>query len=161
NAIKAEKLPEIAEPLQFAEQADIAKHIGALPGSIGPVGLKIPVFVDRAAAILADFTCGANETGFHFINVNWERDVSTPPIMDLRNVEVGDLSPDGKGKLQLTRGIEVGHIFQLGERYTKLLNATVLNEEGKSQILKMGCYGIGVSRIVAAAIEQHHDNNGI
>lgn len=161
NPVKAEKLVEIAKPLTFLDKQDIAQHIGAEAGSLGPVKLKIPMIVDNDAALLSDFSCGANETGFHFIHVNWERDVNIPKTADLRRVVEGDLSPDGQGQLKLVRGIEVGHIFQLGTKYSKALKATVLNAEGEPSIVEMGCYGIGVSRIIAAAIEQNHDERGI
>lgn len=160
NTIKAEKLPQIAQPLQFASLEKIREIIGCNPGSIGPVGLNIPIIIDRDAFI-NDFICGANKDDQHFINVNWQRDLPLPEIADLRRVVAGDLSPDGKGKLQLTRGIEVGHIFQLGKKYSEAMDVTVLDENGKAITPTMGCYGIGISRIVAAAIEQHHDDNGI
>lgn len=161
NAIKAQKLPQVANPLRMAAPEKIREIIGCDPGSIGPVGLKIPMIVDRDAAMLSDFVCGANQNDQHYINVNWERDVSLPEVADLRNVIEGDLSPDGKGKLLLTRGIEVGHIFQLGEKYSAAMDAKVLDENGKAVTIIMGTYGIGVSRVVAAAIEQHHDEYGI
>ncbi|GAB6043199.1 proline--tRNA ligase [Endothiovibrio diazotrophicus] len=161
NAIKAEKLQPVAEPLTLASEEAIRAHCGAGAGSIGPVGLKVPVLVDRAAAHLADFVCGANEDGFHLSGVNWERDVKEPVVVDIRNVVEGDPSPDGQGRLSIARGIEVGHIFQLGDKYSAALNATVLDEEGKARVMSMGCYGIGVSRVVAAAIEQNHDEQGI
>jgi prolyl-tRNA synthetase len=162
NLIKAAKLPQIAEPVELAKPEIIQQHIGCLPGSLGPVGLDtIPVIVDRDAAVLSDFICGANEDDQHYINVNWERDRPLATIADLRNVVAGDASPDGNGTLQLTRGIEVGHIFQLGTRYSETMGATVLDEQGRATLLMMGCYGIGVSRIVAAAIEQNHDQQGI
>jgi prolyl-tRNA synthetase len=125
------------------------------------VGLDIPVVVDRSAAHLADFTCGANRDGVHLTGVNWERDCSATTIADIRNVEAGDPSPDGAGQLQIKRGIEVGHIFQLGTKYSEAMDAKVLDENGKNITMTMGCYGIGVSRIVAAAIEQNHDERGI
>lgn len=164
NAIKAEKLAGVASPLQFASDEQIQTTIGCKPGSIGPVRLAdkgIEIIVDRAAAHLSDFVCGANEDGFHLTGVNWERDCSLPRIEDIRNVVAGDPSPDGNGVLQIKRGIEVGHIFQLGTKYSQALNATVLNEQGKDQVMLMGCYGIGVTRIIASAIEQNHDDNGI
>ena len=161
NEIKAEKHPAVAEPLTFATPEQVLTHCGANIGSIGPVGLTIPVIVDRAAAHVADFVCGGNEDKKHLIGVNWERDLAEPETADLRNVVVGDASPDGQGTLDIARGIEVGHIFQLGDNYSKKLNANVLAETGKSQILTMGCYGIGVSRVVAATIEQNHDDRGI
>jgi prolyl-tRNA synthetase len=161
NPSKAQKLEKVASPLQFANVETIRRVIGANPGSIGPVGLTIPVIVDRDAANLSDFICGANENDKHFINVNWERDVPLGEVADIRNVVEGDLSPDNRGKLKFARGIEVGHIFQLGDKYSRAMNATVLDESGKATLLIMGCYGIGVSRIVAAAIEQNHDERGI
>ena len=160
NEIKAEKHPLVASPLQFAEE-EVLAATGAKPGSVGPVGLTIPVIVDHAAAHLADFVTGANKDGFHFTGVNFDRDISTYQVADLRNVVEGDPSPCGQGKLVIRRGIEVGHIFQLGDRYSAAMKAGVLNEEGKHQIMTMGCYGVGVSRIVAAAIEQNHDEYGI
>jgi len=161
NDIKAEKHPVIAAPLTFATPEQVTATCHANIGSIGPVGLTVPVIVDRSAAQLADFVCGANDNGKHLIGVNWDRDLPTPEAADLRNVVAGDASPDGKGILDIARGIEVGHIFQLGDNYSKALNANVLADTGKSQILTMGCYGIGITRVIAAAIEQHHDDNGI
>lgn len=161
NPIKAERLTEIKSPLQFADEKEIKKAMGAGPGSLGPVALSIPCIVDRDAAQLADFVCGANEDGFHFTHVNWERDVPLTNIADLRNVVEGDLSPDGQGHLCFARGIEVGHIFQLGDKYSRSLDATIIDETGQKIAMQMGCYGIGVSRVVAAAIEQHHDQRGI
>ncbi|MCT6699574.1 proline--tRNA ligase [Rheinheimera sp. 4Y26] len=161
NEIKADKHPLVASPLTFATEAEILAATGANAGSIGPVGLSIPVVVDRSAAVLADFVCGANKTGFHLTGVNFDRDIPTYEVADLRNVVEGDPSPCGKGKLVIKRGIEVGHIFQLGDKYAAAMKAGVLNEEGKHQIMTMGCYGVGVSRIVAAAIEQNHDEYGI
>lgn len=161
NAIKAEKHPLVAEPLTFATPEQVLSACGANIGSIGPVGLNIPVLVDHAAAFVSDFICGANEDDKHLTGVNWGRDLAEPATSDLRNVIAGDPSPDGQGSLDIARGIEVGHIFQLGENYSSKLNAVVLNETGKSQVITMGCYGIGVSRVVAAAIEQNHDDRGI
>ncbi|ARU56591.1 prolyl-tRNA synthetase [Oleiphilus messinensis] len=161
NEIKAEKLTSVAEPLQFASDAEIKAACGAEPGSIGPVGLGIEVIVDRSAAVLGDFVCGANEDHMHLTGVNWERDCTPTRIEDIRNVLEGDLSPDGKGTLEIKRGIEVGHIFKLGNKYSAAMNASVLDENGKAVIMEMGCYGIGVSRIVASSIEQNHDDNGI
>ena len=161
NSIKAEKLEGVASPLQFADEVAIKSAIGCGVGSIGPVGLEIPVLVDRAAAHAADFCCGANRDGFHLTGVNWDRDVSASRVEDLREVVEGDPSPDGQGSLVIKRGIEVGHIFQLGTKYSAAMNAQVLDENGKSQVMTMGCYGIGVTRIVAAAIEQNHDEQGI
>lgn len=161
NEIKAEKHPLVAAPLTFATPEQVLEVCGANIGSIGPVGLEIPVLVDHAAAFVADFVCGANEDEKHLTGVNWGRDLAEPQTVDLRNVLAGDPSPDGQGTLEIARGIEVGHIFQLGDNYSKKMNAVVLTESGKSQIMTMGCYGIGVSRVVAAAIEQNHDDRGI
>ena len=161
NEVKAEKLPAVAEPLTMAEEADIRTTAGAGPGSLGPVGLEVPIIVDHAVAALADFTAGANRDGEHLFGINWGRDLPEPETADLRNVVAGDPSPAGDGRLQIRRGIEVGHIFQLGSKYSEALGATVLDEEGQQRTLTMGCYGIGVSRVVAAAIEQNHDERGI
>ncbi|MEZ5445144.1 MAG: proline--tRNA ligase [Gammaproteobacteria bacterium] len=161
NAVKAAKLDGIASPLRMADPAVVRRHVGCDVGSIGPVGLTCPVLVDRAAAALADFVCGANEDGKHLAGVNWGRDCPEPLAVDIRNVVEGDPSPDGKGTLKITRGIEVGHIFQLGTKYSKAMKATCLDEKGKAVEMIMGCYGIGVSRLVAAAIEQNHDERGI
>lgn len=161
NTVKAEKLDAIATPLQFASDEQIRTAAGCSAGSLGPAGLSIPVIVDHSAAQLADFVCGANEDGKHLTGVNWERDLPAPDCADLRNVVDGDASPDGKGTLSIARGIEVGHIFQLGTKYSKAMGATVLNEQGKEETMTMGCYGIGVSRIVAAAIEQNNDDKGM
>lgn len=161
NEVKAEKLNIIAMPLTLATDAEIQSTVGCLPGSLGPAGLTIPVIADRAASVLSDFVSGANEDGFHLTGVNWHRDANFQEIADIRAVVAGDPSPDGKGQLDIKRGIEVGHIFQLGKKYSDALNATVLDENGKSQTVYMGCYGIGVSRVMAAAIEQNHDDKGI
>jgi prolyl-tRNA synthetase len=161
NGIKAEKLSGVACPLQMADEAEVRQVLGAGFGSLGPVGLKIDVIVDRSAAHLADFTCGANRDDYHLTGVNWERDCPLQRIEDLRDVVEGDPSPDGQGRLQIKRGIEVGHIFQLGTKYSEAMGASVLDENGKSVTMTMGCYGIGVSRIVASAIEQNHDDKGI
>ena len=161
NEIKAAKHPQIKSPLQFADEAIILKTLGAPTGSIGPVNIGIPVIVDHNALALTEFVCGANEDGKHFTHAAWHRDAQFTEAYDLRNVKEGDISPDGNGQLRSCRGIEVGHIFQLGDKYTQSMNAAVVNEEGKLQTMMMGCYGLGVSRVVAAAIEQHHDNNGI
>ncbi len=161
NAIKAEKLPQVHTPLTFADETEIRAATGAGPGSVGPVGLTIPVIADHSAVNLSDFACGANEDGKHLTGVNWGRDLPEPQTADLRNVVEGDPSPDGKGRLVIKRGIEVGHIFQLGNKYSAALGATALDENGKQKVLEMGCYGIGVSRVVAAAIEQNHDDRGI
>ena len=161
NEIKAEKHPAVHAPLTFASEAQIEQAVGCKPGSIGPVGLKIKVIVDHSAAHLADFVCGANQDGKHLTGVNWERDARFDDVADLRNVVEGDASPDGDGTLLIKRGIEVGHIFQLGRKYSEAMQCTVLNEQGKTSTLMMGCYGIGVSRVVAAAIEQNYDDRGI
>ncbi len=161
NEIKAEHLEAVASPLCFASEQQVKAVANCEPGSIGPVGLEITVIADHAALQLADFVCGANDNGKHLSGVNWERDLPVATAADLRNVVNGDASPDGKGVLSIVRGIEVGHIFQLGEKYSEAMNAKVLNKEGKSVTMTMGCYGIGVTRVVAAAIEQNHDDNGI
>lgn len=160
NEIKAEKTPGVANPLQFASEEEIAA-IGGVTGFVGPQGLKAKVYVDRAAAHMADFVAGANDKDAHFTGFNWERDAALPEVRDLRNVVAGDPSPCGQGTLEIKRGIEVGHIFQLGTKYSGAMKATVLDENGKARTMIMGCYGIGVSRVVAAAIEQNHDDNGI
>jgi prolyl-tRNA synthetase len=161
NKIKAEQLPAVAAPLSFASEQQIRRFAGCGAGSLGPVGLAVPVIADRAAAHLADFVCGANVDGQHLSGVNWGRDLPEPRMADLRNVVEGDPSPDGQGTLAIVRGIEVGHIFQLGTKYSRAMNATVLDDNGQIHPMLMGCYGIGVSRVVAAAIEQHHDERGI
>ncbi|HET6654783.1 MAG TPA: proline--tRNA ligase, partial [Gammaproteobacteria bacterium] len=161
NHVKAEKLEAVAKPLTLASPERVRKELGVEPGYIGPVGLNIPVIADRETLVLADFICGANEPGRHCVGVNWQRDLAEPASADLRDVIPGDASPDGKGKLAMARGIEVGHIFQLGTKYSEKMNATVLDADGREQTLMMGCYGIGVGRTVAAAIEQNHDERGI
>ncbi|UCQ58130.1 proline--tRNA ligase [Edwardsiella piscicida] len=161
NEVKAEKLALVASPLTFANEAEIRALVNAGPGSLGPVNLPAPVVADRAVAAMSDFGAGANIDGKHYFGINWERDVALPQIADIRNVVEGDPSPDGKGTLLIKRGIEVGHIFQLGTKYTEALNATVQGEDGRNQLMTMGCYGIGVTRVVAAAIEQNHDERGI
>ena len=161
NEIKAEKHPLILEPLTMAPEQRIIDELGTTPGSIGPVGLPIAVIADRAVTVMGDFTAGANEAGFHHINLNWERDCSYTDVADLRNVVAGDPSPCGQGEIEIKRGIEVGHIFQLGDKYSKAMDSTVLNENGKAQLMQMGCYGIGITRVVAACIEQNFDDNGI
>jgi len=161
NGIKAEKHPLVATPLEFATDEDIRQAVGCGIGSLGPVGLDIPLIADLSVMNLSDFVCGANRDGHHLKNVNWEVDCDKPTLADLRNVVSGDPSPDGQGTLEIKRGIEVGHIFQLGSKYSKALKAGVLDENGKNRFLEMGCYGIGVSRIAAAAIEQNHDEYGI
>ncbi len=161
NEIKAEHLDDVASPLNFASDEQIKKVAGCSAGSLGPVGLNIKIIADYAALQCADFVCGANQDGKHLTGVNWDRDCELPEAADLRNIVEGDASPDGKGTLSIVRGIEVGHIFQLGQKYSEAMNATVLDENGKATIMTMGCYGIGVTRIVASAIEQNHDENGI
>ena len=161
NTIKAEQQPAVAAPLQFASDEQIRQAANCDAGSLGPVGLTVPVIVDHAAAHLADFICGANDNGRHLTGVNWERDLPVPDCADLRNIVDGDPAPDGNGTLSIARGIEVGHIFQLGKKYSEAMKANVLDEQGKEQAMTMGCYGIGVSRIVAAAIEQNNDDKGM
>jgi len=166
NEVKAAKLPQVMKPLVFVTPGEVELAAGCEPGSIGPVGLKIPVIADESAARLADFVCGANVSGKHLIHVNWGRDAAEPIVADLRKVIEGDPCPDSGqaqcgGTLGIRRGIEVGHIFELGTKYSEAMQATVLDEAGKSVVMPMGCYGIGVSRVVAAAIEQNHDDNGI
>lgn len=161
NAIKAEKLAGVATPLTFASNEAIHATAGADAGSIGPVGLHLRIIADQAAVNIADFVCGANSNGKHLTGVNWGRDLPEPEVADLRNVVAGDPSPDGQGTLRITRGIEVGHIFQLGRAYSEAMDCTVLDANGKAQVPTMGCYGIGVSRVVAAAIEQNFDERGI
>lgn len=161
NPLKAEKLDGIASPLRFADKDQIKSLLGSDIGSLGPVDLGIPTYVDSAASLVGDFICGANSNDKHLVNVNWGRDCAEPTVADIRNVVEGDLSPDGKGRLKILRGIEVGHIFQLGQKYSEAMQATVLDENGKSIVTTMGCYGIGVTRVVAAAIEQNNDESGI
>jgi prolyl-tRNA synthetase len=162
NKLKVEKIDGILSPLEFASDKEIITSCHCKPGSIGPIGLEIRVIVDRSASILSDFICGANQDGKHYKGVNWKRDLPLPTqIEDIRLITEGDPSPDGKGTITLARGIEVGHIFQLGDKYTTAMKASIINETGKSQTMLMGCYGIGISRIVAAAIEQNHDEKGI
>ena len=161
NEIKASHLDLVASPLSFASDEQIRQVAGCSAGSLGPVGLNIPVIADHAALQVADFVCGANVDGQHLTGVNWERDCPAPQAADIRNVVDGDASPDGKGTLSIVRGIEVGHIFQLGKKYSEAMDARVLDENGKSIVMTMGCYGVGVTRIVAAAIEQNHDDHGI
>jgi len=161
NEIKAEKLSGIASPLQMADESEVKRLTGAGFGSLGPVGLTARIVVDHAAASIGDFICGANEEDYHLRHCNWERDVEAFEVADLREVVAGDPSPCGQGTLEIRRGIEVGHIFQLGTKYSEAMNAVVLDENGKNVPMSMGCYGIGVTRIVAAAIEQNHDERGI
>jgi prolyl-tRNA synthetase len=161
NAVKAQKLPGVANPLRMASNDSIVRATGAEPGFLGPVGFKGRVYADHAVLAMSDFVCGANKKDAHLTGVNWVRDIAEPTAADLRNVVAGDLSPSGKGTLSIARGIEVGHIFQLGRKYSEAMGATVLDESGKATTLYMGCYGIGVTRVVAAAIEQNHDSRGI
>ncbi len=161
NALKAGAHASVASPLRMASAEAIEAVVGCAPGSIGPVGLDLPVLADHAATVLADFTCGANEAHRHLAGVNWGRDLPEPESMDMRNVVNGDPSPDGQGTLSIARGIEVGHIFKLGDKYSTSMGAGVLGDDGKNRTLEMGCYGIGITRIVAAAIEQNHDERGI
>jgi prolyl-tRNA synthetase len=161
NAVKSQKLDGVARPLKMAAAERARAAAGAEPGSIGPVGFKGKIYVDHAASRLADFVCGANEKDMHYSGVNWGRDLPDQPSVDIRNVQEGDPSPTGRGTLKIVRGIEVGHIFQLGQLYSAAMNASVLDEQGKALTMYMGCYGIGVTRVVAAAIEQNHDANGI
>lgn len=161
NDIKAEKHPLIAQPLTMAPEQRIVDELGTNPGSIGPVGLGISIIADRAVTIMSDFTAGANQSGYHHTNVNWQRDCDYSDVADIRNLVEGDPSPCGHGEIEIKRGIEVGHIFQLGDKYSQAMNATVLNENGKAQFMQMGCYGIGITRLVAACIEQNFDDKGI
>jgi prolyl-tRNA synthetase len=161
NAVKSQKLDGVASPLRMAGAERIRAASGAESGFIGPIGFPGKVYVDHAAAHLADFVCGANEKDMHYRGVNWGRDLADPQSVDIRNAQAGDPSPTGRGTLQIARGIEVGHIFQLGRLYSAAMNASVLDEQGKALTMFMGCYGIGVTRVVAAAIEQNHDANGI
>jgi len=161
NKVKVEKIPAVAKPLEFANAEEIKKSLNCTPGSIGPVNINIPVIVDHSALHIADFVCGANEDGKHLTGVNWGRDLVEPQGVDIRNIVKGEPAPDGSGKLDIAKGIEVGHIFQLGKKYSTAMKATCLDENGDAQTLIMGCYGMGVSRIVAATIEQNHDENGI
>ncbi|WP_020485393.1 proline--tRNA ligase [Methylomonas sp. MK1] len=162
NPIKAEKIDGVLSPLQFASDEEILGACHCKPGSIGPIDLSVKIVADRSVILMSDFICGANQDGKHYQGVNWQRDLALPEhIADLRMVVEGDASPDGKGQITIARGIEVGHIFQLGTKYSEAMNAAIVNEAGKNQIMIMGCYGIGISRVVAAAIEQGHDERGI
>ncbi|BFQ94047.1 proline--tRNA ligase [Gallibacterium anatis] len=161
NEVKAEKLPQVASPLTFATEEEIRAAVGAGPGSLGPLNLPLEIVIDRTVANMSDFGAGANIDGKHYFGINWDRDLPTPQIADIRNVVEGDPSPCGKGTLLIKRGIEVGHIFQLGKKYSEAMKATVQGEDGKPQTMMMGCYGIGITRVVAAAIEQSHDERGI
>ena len=161
NAVKAQKLEGVTVPLTMADTNSIRRATGSEPGSLGPVGMAIPVYFDHAVAALADFSCGANEVGQHYTGVNFDRDLPDPETVDIRNVVAGDPVPNGTGTVKIARGIEVGHIFQLGTKYSEAMGATVQDHAGKDVPMLMGCYGIGVTRIVGAAIEQGHDDNGI
>lgn len=161
NGLKAEKHPAVASPLVLADEGAIRQAIGAGPGSLGPIDLPVRCIVDRSVAVMSDFAAGANVDDQHYLGINWERDLPLPEVADLREVVAGDPSPDGNGRLAIARGIEVGHVFQLGSKYSETMGATVLDENGRSVPMPMGCYGIGVSRVVAAAIEQNHDASGI
>lgn len=161
NEVKAQNQPLVASPLTFASEEEIRSVIGAGPGSLGPVNMPIPVIIDRSVAVMSDFGAGANIDDKHYFGINWERDLPLPTVADLRKVVVGDRSPDGKGTLLIKRGIEVGHIFQLGTKYSEAMKATVQGEDGRNLTMTMGCYGIGVTRVVAASIEQNHDERGI
>jgi prolyl-tRNA synthetase len=164
NEVKVGKLPGMEGGFRFATEAEINAHFGCKPGYLGPVGVKQPLVIvaDRDVAVMADWVCGANEAGFHSTGVNWGRDLPEPDrVADIRNVVAGDASPDGKGELAIERGIEVGHVFYLGTKYSRAMNATFLDENGKPQFMEMGCYGIGITRLPAAAIEQNHDERGI
>ncbi|MBR5458751.1 MAG: proline--tRNA ligase, partial [Burkholderiaceae bacterium] len=163
NEVKAGKLPELKEGFRFATDKEIVEAFGCKPGYLGPVGVKedVVIYADLTAANMSDFICGANEEDFHITGVNWGRDLPEAKVADLRNVVEGDRSPCGQGTLKLQRGIEVGHVFYLGTKYSEALNATFLDETGKPKVLEMGCYGIGVTRLVGAAIEQGHDDKGI
>ncbi len=162
NELKAEKIDGVLSPLEFASDDEVLAACRCKPGSIGPIGLTIDIIVDRSATVLSDFICGANQNNKHYSGVNWERDLALPKrVEDIRLIVEGDPSPDGKGLITMARGIEVGHIFQLGSKYTESMKASIINEAGKNQIMLMGCYGIGISRVVAAAIEQSHDVKGI
>ena len=161
NEIKAENHPSVASPLTFATEAEVKAVMGAGPGSLGPIDCPIPLIGDRQVSVCSDFGAGANEDGWHYFGINWGRDCPEPEWADLRNAVEGDQAPDGSGTYQIRRGIEVGHVFQLGQKYSEAMGATVLDEQGKQATLYMGCYGIGITRIVAAAIEQRHDDRGI
>jgi prolyl-tRNA synthetase len=161
NALKAERLPDVARPLTLLRPGEVESAAACGPGFLGPKGLELPMHVDQAAAVMSDFVCGANRLDYHYQGVNWERDVQLPPVADLRNAVSGDPSPGGGGALSVARGIEVGQIFQLGTKYSEAMQASVLDADGNKRIMQMGCYGIGVTRVVAAAIEQNHDKKGI
>jgi prolyl-tRNA synthetase len=161
NAVKAQKLEGVASPLTMADDVTIREATGSQAGSLGPVGIDLPVYFDHAVIALADFSCGANEVEMHYTGVNFERDLPVPETVDIRNVVAGDPTPGGSGTLSIARGIEVGHIFQLGDKYSEAMGATVQDGDGRDRVMSMGCYGIGITRIVGAAIEQNHDDSGI
>ena len=164
NEVKVGKVPGLEAGFRFATVPEIVEHFGTSPGYLGPVGLKRPmkIVADREVSLMADWICGANEADHHLTGVNWGRDLPEPDhVADIRNVVEGDPSPDGKGSLAIERGIEVGHVFYLGTKYSRAMNATFLDESGKPQFMEMGCYGIGITRLPAAAIEQNHDERGI
>ncbi|WNK18764.1 proline--tRNA ligase [Halomonas piscis] len=161
NDVKAENLAQVATPLTLADEDEIRAAVGTGPGSLGPVNLELPIIIDRSVALMSDFAAGANVEDKHYFGISWERDAPLPEVADLRNVVEGDPSPDGHGTLSIKRGIEVGHVFQLGQKYSEAMNATVLGENGRTSYPWMGCYGIGITRVVAAAIEQNHDAAGI
>jgi prolyl-tRNA synthetase len=161
NAVKAQKLDGVASPLTMADDDTIRAATGSAAGSLGPIAMQLPVYFDHATAHLSDFSCGANEIDFHYAGVNFGRDLPEPETVDIRNVVAGDPAPGGKGVLSIARGIEVGHIFQLGTKYSEAMGATVQDKDGKDRVMAMGCYGIGITRIVGAAIEQNHDDDGI
>jgi prolyl-tRNA synthetase len=161
NAVKAQKIPGVTSPLTMASPESIVKATGCGPGFVGPIELDMPIFYDHASIGMSDFVCGGNEKDMHYTGVNFGRDIETPETVDIRNVVAGDPTPGGKGTLSITRGIEVGHIFQLGTKYSEAMDATVQDPDGKNQVMSMGCYGIGITRIVGAAIEQNHDDAGI
>ena len=161
NSVKAQKIHGVASPLTMAGPETIIKATGSPPGFAGPIELDMPVYYDHATALMSDFVCGANETDMHYRGVNWDRDIAVPETVDLRNVIAGDPTPGGDGTLSIARGIEVGHIFQLGDKYSESMGATVQDPDGKNRVMAMGCYGIGITRIVGAAIEQNHDESGI
>ena len=161
NEVKASKIKGLSDPIEFATDEEIFSYVGAHTGSLGPVGFKGRILVDRTAERMGNFACGANKDGFHLINVNWDRDVKDYEVFDLRNVEEGDPSPDGKGTLHLRRGIEVGHVFMLGTKYSEAMHCTITDDQGKDIPMIMGCYGIGITRAIAACIEQNHDEHGM
>jgi len=161
NSVKAQKIPGVASPLTLASPEAVVKVTGCGPGFVGPIGMDIPTFYDHATVGMSDFVCGGMEKNMHYVGINFGRDLQTPQTVDIRNVIEGDPTPGGKGRLSITRGIEVGHIFQLGTKYSEAMGATVQNPDGQNQVMAMGCYGIGITRIVGAAIEQNHDDAGI